>query len=111
MIALNKRRGFAMRGFARRTIVFGVLLMVLLAVLAGCGSGTPKPPQNESEVPRISPAQLKERLDAGEDILVVDSRSAGQYAALHIPGSISVPLDQTQARLDEFPRDREIVFY
>ncbi len=48
---------------------------------------------------------------SGEDILVVDARSAGQYAAQHIPGSISVPLNEVEARLDEFPRDQEIVFY
>jgi hypothetical protein len=87
------------------------LLLALLVVLAGCGTSTPQTPQNEAEVPRISPAQLKERLDGGEDVLVVDARSADQYAAHHIPGSISVPLPQVEARLGEFPRDKEVVFY
>mgnify|MGYP001826628521 CR=1 FL=1 len=100
-----------MRYSTRKIVLLGGLLLVLLVVLAGCGASTPEPPQNQNEVPRISPAQLKERLDAGEDILVVDARSADQYAAQHIPGSVSVPLTQVEARLDEFPRDKEIVFY
>ena len=100
-----------MRHSVRRTGVLGVLLLALLVALAGCGSGAEKLPQNQDEVPRISPAQLKERVDAGGEILVVDARSAGEYAQRHIPGSISVPLAEVQARLDEFPRDQEIVFY
>ena len=100
-----------MRYSTRRIGVLAGLLLVLLVGLAGCGDSTPKPPQNQNEVPRISPAQLKERLDGGEDVLVVDARSADQYAAHHIPGAISVPLPQVEARLDEFPRDKEIVFY
>ena len=38
------------------------LLLALLVGLAGCGASTPRHPQNQDEVPRISPAQLKERL-------------------------------------------------
>jgi hypothetical protein len=102
---------FAMRQYAGRTALLGGLLLVLLVALANCGASTSNVPQNQDEVPRISPAQLKERLDAGEDVLVVDARSASQYAAQHIPGSISVPLNEVEARLDEFPRDKEIVFY
>jgi 3-mercaptopyruvate sulfurtransferase SseA len=100
-----------MRHFAGRTSILVALLLALLVALAACGSGTEEPPQNQDEVPRISPAQLKERLDAGEETLVVDARSAGEYDQRHIPGSISVPLNEVEARLDEFPRDQEIVFY
>ena len=100
-----------MRYSAGRTGMVMAMLLVLLVALAGCGSGDQKLPQTQEEVPRISPAQLKERLDAGEEILVVDARSAGEYAQRHIQGSISVPLDEVESRLDEFPRDQEIVFY
>jgi rhodanese-related sulfurtransferase len=64
-----------------------------------------------SEVPRISPEELKDRLDNGEAILVVDSRSAYEFETQHIAGAISVQSHEVESRLDEFPRDQEIVFY
>jgi rhodanese-related sulfurtransferase len=73
--------------------------------------GPDAPPQDISEVPRISPEDLRRRLDNGEAILVVDVRSADSFEARHIPGAISVPSGQIESRLDEFPRDQEIVFY
>jgi rhodanese-related sulfurtransferase len=54
---------------------------------------------------------LRDRLDAGDDIVVVDARSAGEHAQEHIPGAISLPLSELEARMDELPRDQEIVFY
>jgi rhodanese-related sulfurtransferase len=42
----------------------------------------------------------------------VDSiKRKNRFEARHILGAISVPLDEISSRLDEFPRDREIVFY
>jgi rhodanese-related sulfurtransferase len=62
-------------------------------------------------VPRIWPEDLKDRLDNGEAILVVDARSIADFEGQHIVGAISVPLNEVESRLDEFPRDQEIVFY
>ena len=77
---------------------------------------TPTPPEGQrpttsSEVPRISPEELKDRLDGGEAILVVDSRSLAEFEAGHIAGAISVPSNEVESRLDELPRDQEIVLY
>ena len=68
-------------------------------------------PREESEVPRISTEVLKDRLIKGEAILIVDVRPFKAFEAQHITGAISVPLDQVESRLNEFPRDRGIVFY
>ena len=62
-------------------------------------------------MPRISPEELKERLDNGEAILIVDSRSLVEFETGHIAGAISVPSYEVESRLDEFPRDQEIVLY
>lgn len=86
----------------------GFALLVLLIALSACGASSP---QSQDDVPRIAPSVLKERLDAGESLLVVDARSSDEYAAAHIPGAISVPLSDLEARMDELPRDQEIVFY
>jgi rhodanese-related sulfurtransferase len=62
-------------------------------------------------VPRISPEELKNRLDNGEDILVVDVRSTSSFEYGHIAGAISVPNYEVESRLDEFPRDQDLVLY
>jgi 3-mercaptopyruvate sulfurtransferase SseA len=83
--------------------------IALLMALSACQAQPTA--QNEVEVPRIAPSVLKERLDAGESVLIVDARSSDAYAERHIAGAISVPLSDLEARLDELPRDQEIVFY
>jgi rhodanese-related sulfurtransferase len=54
--------------------------------------------------------QLLERVKAGT-ATVIDVRPAEEYAAGHIPGALSVPLDQLEARLAELPDDVEVVAY
>lgn len=63
-------------------------------------------------VAEVSVAALQER-QARKDpaLFVLDVRSAGEYAAGHVPGAVNVPHDQVAARLAELPRDREIVLY
>lgn len=68
-------------------------------------------PSHTGEVPRISPEELKNRLDNGEPILVVDVRSTSSYETQHIAGAISVPSYEVESRLDEFPRDQDLVLY
>jgi rhodanese-related sulfurtransferase/DNA-binding transcriptional ArsR family regulator len=53
---------------------------------------------------------LLRRVRAG-DVTVLDVRPAEEYRAGHIPGAISMPLDELQARLGELKKGREIVAY
>lgn len=48
---------------------------------------------------------------ANGDAVLLDVRSPGEFAAGHIPGAMSVPLEQLRARVDELPRERPIVAY
>ena len=97
---------------------FGVILVTSFLISCGVSSAvvdptatTAGPPKSNIEVPRISAEELKERLDNGEEILIVDSRANGVFEAGHIAGAISVPYGEVEERLDEFPRDQDIVFY
>ena len=94
-----------------KTGVIWAILLLSALVLAACGGNVEGMPQSQDDVPRISAQELKNRLDRGDEILVVDARSAGEYAERHVEGAISVPLGELESRLDEFPRDQEIVFY
>jgi rhodanese-related sulfurtransferase len=63
------------------------------------------------QTPRIEPRELRAKMEAGEDVLVVDVRREETYAAGHIPGAINIPLLEMESRIEELPRDREIALY
>ncbi|MBD8504923.1 metalloregulator ArsR/SmtB family transcription factor [Hoyosella sp. G463] len=44
-------------------------------------------------------------------ITVIDVRPAEEYQAAHIPGALSVPLEELQHRIAELPADQDIVAY
>lgn len=58
----------------------------------------------------IDTDELLRRLRSG-DLVVLDVRPEPEYAAGHLPGAVHLPLDEIEDRLDELPRDREIVAY
>jgi rhodanese-related sulfurtransferase len=62
------------------------------------------------DVDTIDREQLLERLTRG-DIVLVDVRPEEEYAAGHIEGARSIPLDELERRLAELPPDAEIVAY
>ena len=61
-------------------------------------------------VEAIGREELIERLRRG-DVVLVDVRPSEEYAAGHIDGARSIPLDELQDRLAELPPDREVVAY
>jgi len=62
------------------------------------------------DVEAIGREELLARLARG-DVLVVDVRPEEEFAAGHIQGAHSVPLDELEQRLAELPADREVVAY
>ncbi|MGQ0717860.1 MAG: ArsR/SmtB family transcription factor [Pseudonocardiales bacterium] len=59
---------------------------------------------------QIGREELLRRARAGE-VMVLDVRPAPEYAAGHIPGAVSIPIDELPARLAELPPDAEVVAY
>ena len=105
----------------KKLVLLVSLFIVGMLLFAACGaeesgvtdtesSSENQGPTRLSEVPRISAEELKDRLDNGEAIVVVDTRSAG-YGIKHIAGAISVPSVRGESPLDELPLDQEIVLY
>jgi rhodanese-related sulfurtransferase/DNA-binding HxlR family transcriptional regulator len=62
------------------------------------------------DVDTIGPDDLVERLARG-DVVLVDVRPEPEYAAAHIEGARSIPLEELERRLAELPRDTEVVAY
>jgi DNA-binding transcriptional ArsR family regulator/rhodanese-related sulfurtransferase len=54
--------------------------------------------------------ELIDRARSGR-VVILDTRPAGEYAAGHIAGAISVPVDEMQVRLAKLPKGKEYVAY
>lgn len=61
--------------------------------------------------PRVDLATFKSFYDAKEDMLIVDVRSADQFAAGHIAGAVNIPEAEASSRLAELPQDKRIILY
>jgi len=59
---------------------------------------------------RITPEELRDRMNAGEDLFIVDLRSRLESPDL-IPGATRISPEDLTARGQEIPRDREIVLF
>lgn len=68
---------------------------------------------SQLRVSRIEPAELKRKLDAGEDILVVDVRTDldVRRAPYLIPGAVRLTPEELERRPPELARTAEIVVY
>ena len=61
-------------------------------------------------VEAIDRDELRERLARGE-VVLVDVRPVEEFAADHIEGATSIPIDELERRLTELPADREVIAY
>jgi phage shock protein E len=85
-----------------------LVLVLLVALVAGSASG------EEAEVPlapSISPAELQARRDAGNAPVVIDVRSAEEFAAGHIPGALNIPFAEVAGRISEVAAPDGVALY
>ena len=68
---------------------------------------------NAPNVPEITALELKERLDAGDDVLLVDVREPFEIAIADLPdhGQIRISSREFVSRYSEIDRDSEVVIY
>lgn len=59
----------------------------------------------------ITATELKQRLDKGDDIQIIDVREDHEVAVARIPNSVHIPLAQVLNRMDEIDPNRETVVH
>ncbi len=64
---------------------------------------------NQQNIETIQPIELKARLDAGDDLFLLDVREEWEFGVAAIPGSQLFPLSQMVDRAQEFIVEEEIV--
>jgi molybdopterin/thiamine biosynthesis adenylyltransferase/rhodanese-related sulfurtransferase len=64
-----------------------------------------------SQVPEITPIELKQMMDEQRDFRLVDVREPHEYDICRIPGSVLIPLGDVPARMNELDSAQEIVVH
>ena len=61
----------------------------------------------------ISREELKEKMDRGDPLVLVDTMAERYYRHSHLPGAINLPVDELRARAPELlpDTDADIVVY
>ncbi|MCH6552596.1 MAG: molybdopterin-synthase adenylyltransferase MoeB [Acidobacteria bacterium] len=73
-----------------------------------CGLRGQEAQQPVAQVPEIEPVELKRKLDAGEDVFILDVREPHEYQICHLNGYL-IPLGDLPKRVSELDSARTIV--
>ncbi len=79
-------------------------LLLLLTALPAAAQA----PASEADVPRITVAELLKAREGGQ-VLVIDVRDAGSYAAGHVAGAVSIPEAQLPAVAERLKAERRAI--
>jgi hypothetical protein len=104
--------------------ILGSLLIMLVLLSAGCTrptatSGIPTAPSPQTlaeqgfvypNLPRITCEELKQKMDEGDPLVLVDANDTDTFDYGHLPGAINMP-SYNHSQLQALPKDRLIVFY
>lgn len=101
---------------ARLASLGGWLLVLLLGAFAGYILYKFLARQRflrELRIARITVDELKEKLDQGEELVIVDLRHSLDFQALPetIPGAMRIDANELQENNERLPRDREVILY
>jgi adenylyltransferase/sulfurtransferase len=66
---------------------------------------------NPQQMAEITATELKERLDRGDDIQIIDVREPKEHEAARIPDSRLIPLNDVLNRMGEIDQTRETVVH
>ncbi|HUU58398.1 MAG TPA: rhodanese-like domain-containing protein, partial [Phycisphaerae bacterium] len=61
--------------------------------------------------PAMTPAELLDQLAGGDPPMVIDVRSAKEYASGHLAEAVNIPVDEIRSRIEEVPADRPVAVH
>ena len=82
-----------------------VCAVAVLALVASPGWA-----QRSATAKETTADALKEKLDKGEKVLVIDVRSDEEVKTGSIPGAVHIPMEQLEGRMKDVPKDVQLVF-
>ena len=88
--------------FRNRNKIRLLLVVLLAAMLAGCGQS----PAGAGADISVDEAL---RLWQNKEAIIIDVRTPGEDRDGHIPGVVNIPLDELEKRIGEIPKDKKVV--
>ncbi|MEE9167734.1 MAG: rhodanese-like domain-containing protein [Candidatus Neomarinimicrobiota bacterium] len=93
----------------------GIIAIILMGIGAFVACQTRATIGKEPVYENITPARLKERLERGEDLVLLDVRSPREFTGPlgHLEGAILIPVRELEERVGELNdyKDKEIIAY
>lgn len=86
-------------------LVVSIALGAILATAAFAEDPEP------TRAPSISAAALQAQRESGGGPVVIDVRTAAEYASGHIPGAVNIPFDQVAERIAEVDAPHGVALY
>jgi rhodanese-related sulfurtransferase len=68
-------------------------------------------PEAPRDAPSIAPSELSARRTAGTAPVIIDVRTAEEFATGHIPGALNIPFDQVAERISEVDAPHGVALY
>ncbi|MGB7729629.1 MAG: rhodanese-like domain-containing protein [Candidatus Acidiferrum sp.] len=59
----------------------------------------------------ILPSDVKQRLDHGEKMMLIDVREPHEYAICHIEGAVLIPMGTIPANLQKLDTDEDVICF
>jgi rhodanese-related sulfurtransferase len=60
-------------------------------------------------VEEVTPEEVKQRIDSGDDTQIIDIRSPAEFERGHIPGALNIPMAELPSRVDEVEWGDDVV--
>jgi rhodanese-related sulfurtransferase len=95
------------RGVKPVVWIIGLVVILLLIAASSALLLGPKTSATPAHPDEISVQEAHQKYEQG--ILLVDVRTPEEWAEYHAPNTTLIPLDELENRLNELPKDQEIV--
>ena len=98
-----------------RACLFVAILAALIALpVLAADPSRPYPTDAQSGraigAKQMAAQELKQKLDSGEPVLLIEVRDVSFYEKETIPGTIHIPFARLQEAMKDIPKDRTLVF-
>jgi predicted sulfurtransferase len=104
---MNARPPFFIAARQQPALVTAIPFFLILLLLLGVAG------VEAQNVRDLTTAELKQKIDAREKMLIIDARTSQEYGLAHLPNAINIPPQRFNSISESLPEDKAfpLVFY